>query len=612
MKKLKTVRNEILIFFLFILLSIVATYPLILRMQSHIYGYKGDSLGALYGFWWYKYAHLNHISRWVISIVAFPFGADYSSSPRLLVIDSLGKWLSILVNEIFAYNFIILLTFLLSSIAMYLLVHYFTKNKLAGFFSGIIYAFSPYHFAHAFQHICLVNIQWMPLYILTLFKLDEERRYGWAILCGGFLALNTFSHYQYGYSMVVFTVVFVMWRAWQSIRGRKLSSYQVDKLTRKQVNKWTGFHSFKVVLVAVVVALAIILPFTHNIFKAVLVSSPGKPIDEGGFSRPLEDLFMYSAQFFHYLIPSGDNPLIGGFIRNFIKIYHPVEQTLYLGWVGIILSVVAIRQWRRKNREQRLQATGCKPQAIEQTSIQANWPTRTQKAVSFFLFAGIMALIFSHAPWTDIGPFRIFFPAYFMYKIAPMFRIYARFGILVMLSVSVLAGIGLAGLLQKIKFPKRQGILVAVITLLVFVEFAPTLPAPIVDAVNPPPVYEWLSQQEGDFVIVEYPLETDYEYLFWQRIHQKKLVNGARPGTYADQVRKKIVDILKPETPGILKYLGAKYVILHPAKYLESEDAPVIGEVPDISKQKGLKLVKAFDDARVYTITAEPIEPKID
>jgi len=342
-----------------------------------------------------------------------------------------------------------------------------------------------------------------------------------------------------------------------------------------------------------------------------------------GYAKPFRDLTSNSARPLGYLLPSQDNPFFGGFTKKFIKnpLYggHPTEHTLYLGWVGIVLSIVAIREWRRKsklvNKLTSRQVDKSKgSQKTEdrnwQTGKLANWSTRTQKGVSFFLFAGIVALIFSHSPYTEIGPFRILFPSYFMYKVLPMFRCYARFGIVVMLCVSVLAGIGLASILEKIKSIRKRRVFLSVVLLLIFIEFAPTLPAPMVNAVKPPPVYEWLSKQEGDFTIVEYPIETDQEYFFWQRIHQKRLVNGAQPGTYADEVRKEIVDILKPETPGILKHLGARYVILHPDKYLKSEDVPVIGEVPDVSKQRGLKLVKTFEEAQVYEVIAEPVKPK--
>ncbi len=579
-----------LIFFIFLLITIVATYPLIFKMKSHVYGYPGDPLGLIWLFWWLKYTGINHISPLFCSLLAAPWGVDYSQIEIYKVSNFFAKHLSLLTNEVFTYNLMILASFLLAPVTMYFLVYYFTRNKLASMVSGIIYGFSPYHFTQATQHLGLASIQWMPLYLLGLFLLNEKREYKYALLTPLTFSLVVFTDYHHTYFMLTMTTAFVLWGIWQVFRRGKLSK-----------NFRSSLKTAGVIMVAIVGALALILPFTYHPFQNMFVTS-------GRYVRPLRDLFGNCARPLGYLLPSQDNPFFGRFTERFIKnpLYggHPTEHTLYLGWVGIVLSIVAIRKWRRENR--RLQAAGHKPQAIKDQG------SRIQKGVSFFLFAGIVALIFSHSPYTEIGSFRILFPSYLMYKIAPMFRVYARFGIVVMLCVSVLAGIGLASILEKIKSAKKRRTFLMVILLLVFIEFAPTLPAPMVNAVDPPPVYEWLSKREGDFIIAEYPLEDDVEYLFWQRIHQKRLVNGALPGTYADEVRKEIVDILKPETPGILRYLGAKYIIFHPDKYLESEDVPVIGEVPDVSKQKGLRLVKTFADAQVYEVIAEPLRPKVE
>lgn len=607
---------EVSIFFFCFLLILIATYPLIFRMRNYLYGLGGDSLGAVHGFWWFKYAY--PISPRLIPIIAFPFGIDYSYAPPLSAGVFFGRWLSIFVNEIFAYNSILLLTFLLSTVTMYFLVHYFTSNKMASLVTSLIYAFCPYHFVHTSCHLNLANIQWMPLYVLTLFYLDEKRTYGNALLCASVFSLNLFFNHEYGYFMTVFTGAFILWRVWYGWRGRKLSSYQAIKQSSDQGSR---MHSFKVVLVAVVVAVAIILPYTYSMLKTALFVPKTEFLISRGYVRPFQDLTSNSARPLGYLLPSQDNPFFGRFTKRFIKnpFYggHPTEHTLYLGWVGIVLSVVAIRNWRRKSKlvnkltsRQVNKLTRKQVDKLTSKQVDPLLVTRCQKGVSFFLFAGLVALIFSHSPYTEIGPFRILFPSYFMYKIAPMFRVYARFGIVVMLCVSVLAGIGLASILQKIRDTKKRRFFLTLVFLLIFIEFAPTLPAPMVNAVDPPPVYEWLTKQEGDFIIVEYPIETDYEYLFWQRIHQKRMVNGALPGTYADEVRKEIVDILKPETPGILKYLGARYVIFHSDKYLKSEDVPVIGEVPDVSKQKGLRLIKTFKETRVYEVVAAPQKPK--
>ena len=604
--------NEILIFSLFILLSIVATYPLVLRMKSHVYGLGGDALGTISQLWRIKYTYLNPSAH---PLIAYPYGVNVSHLAAHILKFTLLNPLTLLSNEIFAHNFFILISFSLSAIIVYYLVYHFTGDKLASMISGIIYTICPYRFAHL-SHLTLVNIQWIPLFFLTLFNLDEKRTYGSAVLAALVFSLVLLSDYYYGYFITIFTGIFILWRVWYGWKNRRLSGYPVIRLAGEKKDQ-SPLKTARVVLVAAAVTLAIILPLMHRTLK-IAISPKTESIASLGYKRSFNSLFTYAAQFFHYLLPSGNNPFIGGLTRNFIKVCHPTEQTLYLGWVGIILSFVAIRQWRRKNREQRIEKRGY--QVIRSSGhqvIKRNRQAdrslitdhRSQKAVSFFLFAGIMALVFSHAPWTDIGPLRIFFPSYFLYKIAPMFRVYARFGIVAMLCVSVLAGVGLTSILRMIKGAQKRRVFLFIILLLIFIEFAPTLPAPMVNAFHPPPVYVWLSKQEGDFIIAEYPVETDYEYLFWQRIHHKRLVNGAVPGTQADKIRKELVDILRLETPGILKYLGAKYIIFHPDKYLKSKDVPVIGEVPDLSKQKNLKLIKTFDKAQVYEITAMSIRP---
>jgi len=90
------------------------------------------------------------------------------------------------------------------------------------------------------------------------------------------------------------------------------------------------------------------------------------------------------------------------------------------------------------------------------------------------------------------------------------------------------------------------------------------------------------------------------------------LVNGAIPGTYADEVRKEIVNITNPKTPGILRWLGTKYVIFHPGKYLREDEATaVIGEIPDVSQVPGLRFVREFGRVKVYKVVAKDIKPGV-
>lgn len=375
------------------MLSCIVTHPLIFKFRSYIYGGGGDSLGAVWLFWWARYAHFNNFSFNFCPLISTPFGVDFgvnfSQSPFSIGAVFISRWLSLLTGEIFAYNLLVFISFPLAAIITYYLVFYFTKNRIASVISGLIYAFCPYHFTHAYQHLTLANIQWIPLFFLALFNLDERRTYGNANLAALAFALVFLSNYYYGYFVTIFTGIFILWRVWYGLRNKRLSGYPVIRLSdeqrsraesreqrvesreqraegrghraeRKALNSKlrapsSKLHFFKVVLVAVLVALVIILPAIYPMLKNIF-SPKTEAMASLGYERSFSGLFTYSAQLFHYLIPSGDNPFIRGLVRNFVKVYHPVEQTLYLGWVGIVLSFIAVRGWRRKNREQRAES----------------------------------------------------------------------------------------------------------------------------------------------------------------------------------------------------------------------------------------------------------------
>jgi hypothetical protein len=570
----------------FLSLTLISTYPLIFKLGRSIYGHGQDPMGTLWKFWWLRYSHYNAISEDVISIIAAPFGIDFSRVAFWTLHLPLAKWFSILINEVFAFNFILLLGFFLAPLFMYFLVYYLTRDKIASCLAGIIYGFSPYHFAHAAQHLELASIQWLPLYFLTLFKLDEKRNYRNACFFALTFSLVALFHPYYGCFAALFTGLFLLWRIGYGVRRKR--DYRLKDLT--------------VLLVALLLILAITLPFFHSVIRDAFFLSKEEIVVRERYVKPFRDLFSSSARSLNYLLPFRDNPILGGITRYFLDSHfygsRPIEHTLYLGWTNIILALVAVRTWRRRRKENSL--LGGEGER-----------TRQEKAVPFFLLVTIGALLFSYAPWHDFGPWRILFPSYFMYKFLPMFRNYARFGIMVILAISVLAGIGLSFLLKRRSSLTHRTSLVFFVSLFLFIEFIPPLPAPTINATRVPPVYRWLAKKKGDFIIAEYPLVNDQSYLFNQRLHKKKLFNGSRGDTTAEKVRKEIGNLTDPRTPGILSHLGVKYIILHSQKYLMSEDVPIMGQMPDLENISGLQLVESFPQSEIYRITALPLNPQL-
>ena len=590
---IKKFTSFVILFLLFLIILGVFTYPLTTKITEHIYGpiWETDNRATIRDFWFAKYAFVNKLDFHNNTFVNFPFGPsikNYSLLPFWLTPRCL---FSALANEIFAYNFLILCSFVLSFLGMYLLVFYLTGNHLCSFISGILYSFCPYHFNKAWEHYSLIFIDFLPFSILYLLKVKDKPGIKNMIVCSIFLTLVIVSDLSYAYIISVGVAFYFLYTVYYiSTRHRPLKD---------------TFLITKNLIVVGVFTLIIVSPAIFPVIKQMFFTPRTDAVMQEVFIRPIKYLFQQSARPLNYIMPASSHPLFGKFTKSmFGSIFYgrnSIEHTLYLGWAAIILSFLAFRKYRRK------------PNTLG---------SKENFAIGLFVFLSITAFLFSMPPYINLGLFKIYFPGFFMYKILPMFRAYARFGILLMLCVSVLAGFGIKFVLEKCKSRGKRIIFTSIILIIILFEFNNIPPFRVTDLdAKIPEVYRWLADKKEDFPIIEYPLGEggvgeeykNLNYLFYQRVHHKKLINGAMPGTYAFEIKKKIRKITDLQTPGILKWLGAKYAVIHLDIYRQTSSRQameIIGEVPNLRRLQGFKFVSEFDDAEVYEIIAEAIEPK--
>lgn len=88
-------------------------------------------------------------------------------------------------------------------------------------------------------------------------------------------------------------------------------------------------------------------------------------------------------------------------------------------------------------------------------------------------------------------------------------------------------------------------------------------------------------------------------YLFYQRIHKKRLLNGARHDTIADWINDSLFDLTKSGVPEGLSALGVRYVIIH-------KEATGIETVRKVETMNGLEKVNDFPDVAVLKVAAKP------
>ena len=500
-----------------------------------------------------------------------PEGVKISTSLSEVVWQIPGLILSRIFNEILAFNFLILFGFVSSFVTFYFLTLYLTKSKHASFVSAVAYTFSPYHYWQSLSHLSLSLIQWLPLFVLSLFYFDQKKNLASTIFLIGSYGLVLYSSFYYGFFVGLITILFFVTKFILNLRD------------------YLRLRILSLLILFVIGAFLVIYPLLENLSRVTESNSGVKE----AFGRKLDELVALSARPWDYLIFPPNHPVFGRFNRKIydfigskgsdfkVRSAYLPERVVFLGFTNLVLALTGLIYYLKQRN-------------------------RTVLIISVLL---IGSFIISLPPYFSIKGITFYTPSFLFYKFLPLVRVYVRFGILVSLFTFLLSAFGFKALLQKTRVVKVY-FLVVLVTGLVLFEFWPQAGA-YTDLRRIPPVYEWLGQQTGDLVILEYPKAYDLQTaLLYQRLHGKKIWNmpSSEPRYKGWE---EVEDLTNPAAAARLKVDGVSYVIFHlidpapnpyddwrffrAAKYPDSKEN-------ELFTAAGLSLVREFPEALVYKV----------
>lgn len=549
MKKIADTPYLLLMIAAYVVAGILVTFPLVLNLSTHLYGLPGDGYGTLWSIWW----NITHPIQW-----AAP------AQPTLL---AAAKFLTFAVNEVTTYNLLLLLSYPVAGIAIYLIVHYFTQNRAASFLAGLIYILGPYHIYQSYVHLSLAMIAWLPLYLYALLLWLKDPKIWRAAISGLLLSLVILDNYYYGYLAILVTIFFVF--------GLLL------QIARNKLSFWTALFQG---LVAAGLAIAIVSPFLIPSFVGGAVSD---------FQRPLREIFVFNARWWDFFIPPITHPLVGNLVQETTRFElsgsNYFERTLYLGYMPLILAIIAI--WRRRQK----------------------W--LTYLLISLFIVSIVLA----------VAPASI---ATVLHEWFPTFRVYSRFGLLSLMATAILAGIGI----DSISRGSRSPLLHFAFALFVICDFYPLLPSPMIDVTTLRPAERVLASQPTGTTIV-YPLATadelrTAEYLSDSRRFNQPLFNNVNPAFHIDELRLAMIDPTNQKARTLMENYGIRYILIRKDIYQEGR-LPVglerfydpeypqylpawqNGQAPDLSQVSQLKLLHEDQNAALYALESNPVLPKL-
>ena len=554
--------------------SVFLTWPLLVEFGDHSFGPGGDSTGGMAGFrQWadeigYRITGISHVAS-----AGAPFGYDQGNGvnlqsafvffPAYLITEAAG--------EIVAYNVVVLSGLALSGAAMYFLVRWLGCGRLVAAWAGLVFIVFPWHLEKAQGHPTLAHLEGFPLLLLAFFAWYRKPDLGRAMLVAlASAVLWTTSGYFGLMGLAALVPLFVLAALFQA------RTIGVTRALRR---------------CAVPIAASFAVPA-----MVYAIASQGAADDGIATPRSVQELVYYGARPWEYLIPSYRNRLFGDDVGQWLVAHlhgsNFSETSLYVGWLTITLAGGWLL-WALMSRGR--------------LSPEIRFAT---VALVTTVVIGLVFSLPTPLPRTDIPT-----PVRLIWEVAPQFRVPARFVALVMAGLVPLAALALDRIRLAVRGRLRPklfaigaagGVCVAAMVLS-FLELSISPPAIVTDLGVAPPEYAAVRKAPPG-ILAEYPLAaaiqgTNSDYLFWQRAHGRRILNGAPPGTFPDAVRESLVDPTTPGTPQSLAALGASVIVVRPTTYGFTGGPPADATKPP----NGYRLLaKTSTGNGVWQVTASP------
>jgi len=494
----------------YLFLTLLLTYPLVLQFTKAIPGDGFDGWQNYWNLWWMKVALLEeHRSPFTTDLLYHPTGVNlyfHTLNPfnGLLTLPVQLAW-----GLLPAYNLVVLFSFAIGGYGAYLLARYTLAQREQGsktearspkaseqqtskslrlascilhpaFVAGLIYTFAPFHFAHLLGHMQVISLQWIPFYIIYLLKalapsprpplprpspLVTHARD--ALLAAFFLVLVALCDWYYVFYCLLFTVLLLAYLACR----RRLT--------------------VRAVLVVVAIGLLFGLALSPLLWPMVQEARHFRfMVPDPAQTRAL------SADLLAFITPQEFHPLWGQQARAWASAFSSTtsERTVFAGFVPLLLALTAILPTRN-----------------------TQYATRTTTHPSLWVLTLLTFLILSLGPVLHIGGRTALLPGggeiplpyALLHRFVPFLNItrsVSRFDVMVMLSLALLAGFGLARLTDRWKRGLGRKVALLSAALIVF-EF---LPAPY--PMSPPDTPDWyhtLAAEPGDFAVLNLPMNWD-------------------------------------------------------------------------------------------------------
>jgi hypothetical protein len=478
--------------------------------------------------------------RWALNLASFP---------STLLLYGLG----LVFGATAAYGLFILLGYVGSGLAMFLLVRKLTGSAWIALIIGWAFAFYPFAVVKG-EHPHSVH--------------------GWVfvVMAWRLLALMAAPTFRNGLWAGAASVLALAWTQYFILLGGIVYA----TLTTSALYVAAAAGQFRRHLVAHLPSLAMVLSFGLVTRELLFTSGQNATVPQ----NTLRDVVATAAHLPMYVVPPADSLLLGDVTAPYLteRGWNGVEWTLYVGVSMMLLALVGVV-----------------------AAIARRLPPEAARTGLVFLPVVVAGVLFSLPPQKEIGGHLVRLPSYLVFEAATGWRLYTRFVMVVMLGLCILGALGLEALVRG-RSPRSRAMLLALATVVVPLDLWDRPPVTTF-RIDTPQIYSALHAQPAG-IVAEYPLRPvlnvlDYLDLYFQQAHGKPVLNGYYIGPY-EQRALNLTRLDDPSTAGRLATLGVRYVLLTPRRI-------VPGIPPPGRPIEGFKEIARDDYGSLFRVTARPV-----
>ncbi len=487
-------RHHLLALLSYGLLSLILTYPLVLRLTTHVPGDGIDDPALAWNLWWVRFSILDqHANPFDCRWMFWPIGVNLAFYTLTVLNGLLSIPWQLAFQVTLASNLLLLSSFVLSGYGAYLLARQVwpSASPWGAWLAGLVYAFaSPKLFYAALGQFNIASSQWIPFCLLYVQRAVRPRgRARDAILAGAFLGLQAWAEATFASFLAIFIAFSALWLAITSLHSR-------------QALRQTGYAWARLALAGLVGAL-LVAPMLANMLPDLRAEG-----DFFGAGGGFADVF--SADVAGYLLPTQLHPLFGGLAAR-LPFPHDKGQHLTLGYTVLALIFIGAR-------------------------------ARPRRAAAFWAAALLLFWLFTLGPTMRILGHDTGVPGPFVFVSELPFlkgnRYPSRYAVLLLACASLLAARGMAHIERRWP-PARARIGVGLVALLFLGEHL-SIPLPLSDLRAPVLYHQIAATGEGaPGAVLELPLgwrngarvvgKKDVIIMFaqwYQTVHHRPLLGG--------------------------------------------------------------------------------------